>query len=35
MEVGAFGEERPLVTGSNEDAWAANRRAEFRVLSGL
>lgn len=28
----SYGKERPLVTGSNEDAWAKNRRAQFRVL---
>ncbi|MFQ5689294.1 MAG: peptidoglycan-associated lipoprotein Pal [Gemmatimonadota bacterium] len=27
----SFGEERPLVQGSNERAWAANRRAEFVI----
>jgi peptidoglycan-associated lipoprotein len=35
FEVVSFGEERPAVTGSNEAAWARNRRAEFNVLSGL
>ncbi|MFP4071464.1 MAG: peptidoglycan-associated lipoprotein Pal [Desulfovibrionales bacterium] len=29
----SFGEERPAVTGSNEEAWAKNRRAEFRITS--
>ena len=27
----SFGEERPAVTGSNKDAWAMNRRAQFQV----
>lgn len=27
----SYGEERPAVRASNEDAWAQNRRAEFRV----
>ena len=31
LEVLAFGEERPLVEGTNESAWARNRRAEFVV----
>jgi peptidoglycan-associated lipoprotein len=29
----SYGEERPLVSDSNESAWSQNRRAEFRVLS--
>lgn len=28
----SYGEERPLVSASNESAWSQNRRAEFRVL---
>ena len=28
------GEDQPLVMGSNESAWAQNRRAEFRILRG-
>jgi len=24
----SFGKERPMVTGSNDDAWAKNRRAK-------
>jgi peptidoglycan-associated lipoprotein len=35
MEVVAFGEEQPLESGRNETAWAANRRAEFRVTGGF
>jgi len=27
----SYGEERPLVDASNEDAWAQNRRAEFVI----
>ena len=30
----SFGEERPASGGSDEGAWAANRRAELRVTSG-
>ena len=30
MEAVSFGEERPAVTGSNEEAWAKNRRAELK-----
>ncbi len=30
----SFGEDRPLETGHNEDAWAKNRRDEFTVISG-
>jgi peptidoglycan-associated lipoprotein len=29
----SYGEERPLVRASNEDAWAQNRRAEFDVTN--
>jgi peptidoglycan-associated lipoprotein len=28
----SYGEERPAVLGQNEDAWAKNRRAEFKLL---
>jgi peptidoglycan-associated lipoprotein len=34
FETFSMGEDRPLVTGSNEAAWSQNRRAEFGV-SGL
>jgi len=27
-----YGEEKPLDAGQNEDAWAKNRRANFRIL---
>jgi peptidoglycan-associated lipoprotein len=30
----SFGEDRPLVRASNEEAWAQNRRAEFIVTAG-
>jgi len=29
LAIESFGEDRPLDTGSNEQAWARNRRAEF------
>lgn len=29
-----MGEDRPLETGSNESAWARNRRGEFTITSG-
>lgn len=31
LETVSFGEERPAVQGSNEEAWAQNRRAVFVV----
>jgi peptidoglycan-associated lipoprotein len=30
----SFGEERPLVNRSDEDAWSQNRRAEFVITAG-
>lgn len=30
----SFGEDRPLVNASNEQAWAQNRRAEFTIMTG-
>jgi len=27
----SYGKERPIAQGSNEDAWQANRRAEFVI----
>lgn len=30
----SYGEERPAAMGSNETAWATNRRAEFVIASG-
>ncbi len=32
--ITSLGEERPAVRGSNEQAWAQNRRAEFSITSG-
>jgi len=29
LQVTSYGEERPFVSGSNEDAWAQNRRGHF------
>lgn len=34
FETTSFGEGRPLRTGSDEEAWAANRRAEFVITAG-
>ena len=34
FEVVSLGEERPLVSQSNEAAWAQNRRAEFTITGG-
>lgn len=28
----SYGEEQPLVEGANEEAWAENRRAEFKAI---
>jgi peptidoglycan-associated lipoprotein len=30
----SFGEERPIVEGTDESAWARNRRAEFSIAGG-
>ena len=30
MEAVSFGKEKPLMQGSNEEAWAKNRRADIR-----
>lgn len=35
VETVSYGEERPAVLGSNEDAWAQNRRAVFVVDEDL
>ncbi|MFO7727503.1 MAG: OmpA family protein, partial [Desulfonatronovibrio sp.] len=32
IQIVSYGEERPLASGSNEAAWAENRRAEVKVL---
>ena len=34
LSIVSFGEERPLVNRSDEDAWARNRRAEFQITAG-
>lgn len=34
IDVVSFGETRPLVNASNEEAWAQNRRGEFVVVAG-
>jgi peptidoglycan-associated lipoprotein len=34
LETISYGKERPAVLGSNEDAWAQNRRAVTVVKSG-
>lgn len=34
FEIVSFGEGRPLQQGSNEAAWARNRRAEFVITAG-
>ena len=34
FEIVSVGEGRPLVQGSNEDAWARNRRVEFLITAG-
>lgn len=33
LEIISYGKERPVVEGSNEQAWAANRRDNFRVIA--
>lgn len=35
IEIVSYGEERPAVAESNEEAWARNRRAEFRITRGV
>lgn len=34
VKVVSYGEEKPLVSGTSEQAWAQNRRAEFVILYG-
>ena len=34
IEAVSYGEERPLVQGSDENAWAQNRRDEFEITAG-
>jgi peptidoglycan-associated lipoprotein len=33
METISYGESRPAMTGSSEEAWAKNRRDDFQILS--
>lgn len=34
FSITSYGEERPAAQGSNEEAWAQNRRAEFIITGG-
>ncbi|MGH7568234.1 MAG: peptidoglycan-associated lipoprotein Pal [Gemmatimonadales bacterium] len=34
IETQSYGEERPIAAGSDEDAWAQNRRAEVEIIGG-
>ena len=34
IDIVSYGEERPIQPGSDESAWAQNRRAEFEILAG-
>ena len=34
FEIVSFGEQRPAARGSNESAWAQNRRGEFALTAG-
>jgi peptidoglycan-associated lipoprotein len=34
IETMSFGRERPIATGSSEDAWAQNRRDQFSIIEG-
>ena len=34
FEIVSFGEGRPLEMGSNEEAWARNRRGQFVITAG-
>ncbi|MDD3732007.1 MAG: peptidoglycan-associated lipoprotein Pal [candidate division Zixibacteria bacterium] len=33
ISIISYGKERPAVQGSNENAWAKNRRCEFKIIS--
>lgn len=35
FQVISYGEERPMMAGHDESAWARNRRAEFAITAGL
>lgn len=34
ISIVSYGEQRPATTGSDENAWARNRRAEFEITAG-
>lgn len=34
LDIVSYGEERPAVTESSEEAWRMNRRAEFEIVAG-
>jgi peptidoglycan-associated lipoprotein len=34
IETVSYGEERPMASGHDDEAWAQNRRDEFEILSG-
>jgi peptidoglycan-associated lipoprotein len=34
VDIVSYGEERPAVQGSTEEAWRMNRRAEFEITAG-
>ena len=34
LDIVSYGEERPAVTESSEEAWRMNRRAEFEITAG-
>jgi peptidoglycan-associated lipoprotein len=34
IAIVSYGEQRPATTGSDESAWARNRRAEFEITAG-
>ncbi|HUF25738.1 MAG TPA: peptidoglycan-associated lipoprotein Pal [Gemmatimonadaceae bacterium] len=34
IDIVSYGEDRPAAMGSDESAWAQNRRAEFEIVSG-
>jgi peptidoglycan-associated lipoprotein len=35
FETFSYGEDRPSMQGTNESAWSQNRRAEFRITTGI
>lgn len=35
FETFSYGEDRPTMSGTNESAWSQNRRAAFRVTTGI